>query len=190
MKARLQISGWRITCGLLGGVIVSLPTLVGGNTCGPFLLSAFVSVIVFACLMLLLLRDARLYPASLLLMMLLFFGSTWLLHWPTLAMHDEARWLLSRTVEKQKVLSSEDLPPGDYKHIEWDGWGFAGAGDTTVYLVSDPDDTLARQLKAQKPPTFSIRGVPCEIWKYQRLENHWYIVTFYTDLSWNHCRYD
>ena len=190
MKARLQLSGWRIGCGLLGGVIVALPTLVGGNTCGPFLLSVLLAVIVFAGLLLLLLRDACLYPASLLLMMILFFASTWLLNGLFPAMHYEARWLFSRTVEKQNVFSSEDLPPGDYKHIVWDSWGFAPGGDTTVYLVFDPNDTLAYQLTAHNPLTFSIRGVPCEIWKYQRLENHWYTVTFYTDLSWDHCRYD
>jgi hypothetical protein len=45
-----------------------------------------------------------------------------------------ARWLLWSRDYKSKVLSQPSSSSGDLKHIEWDGWGWAGM-NTAVYLV-------------------------------------------------------
>jgi len=53
------------------------------------------------------------------------------------------------------VLDHPDPPHGMLKHIEWDGWGFPGVGNTTVYLVYDPDDyllTVAKNSRQWKIP--------------------------------------
>jgi hypothetical protein len=38
---------------------------------------------------------------------------------------------------KRKVLAQPASANGEFRHVEWDGWGWAGQ-DTTVYLVFDP----------------------------------------------------
>ena len=49
----------------------------------------------------------------------------------------EARWLLSSRRYKSDVLSQPTPPIGELKHIEWDGWGWAGQ-NTTVYSSIRP----------------------------------------------------
>jgi hypothetical protein len=53
---------------------------------------------------------------------------------------DHVRWLFLSGGYRARVLAQP--PSEELKHAEWDGWGFAGA-DTTVFLVSDPTDSLA-----------------------------------------------
>ena len=69
--------------------------------------------------------------------------------------------------------------------MEWDGWGFPGAGDTNVYLVFDPSDSLISASKSRSPGKY--KGMPCEIYRVRRLESQWYSVVFYTDTDWDHC---
>ena len=67
--------------------------------------------------------------------------------------------------------------------MEWDGWGFAGAGDTTVYLVFDPSDLLLTEAGDHSSGKFA--GIPCEVPLVHRLEDHWYTVLFHTDSDWH-----
>jgi hypothetical protein len=93
---------------------------------------------------------------------------------------DHVRWLLVSSGYKARVLAqpvNEQL-----KHVEWDSWGFPGAGDTTVYLVFDPTDALAGA-SAARPPV-KARGLPCEVVRVRRLDRQWYAVLFYTDTYW------
>ena len=101
------------------------------------------------------------------------------------AVRDAARWFLWSKSYKTEVLAQLDSARGELKHVEWDGWGFPGAGDTVVYLVFDPNDLLAMAAKNHRPGKFS--GIPCEVPRVRRLEGHWYAVMFYTDTSWGHC---
>jgi hypothetical protein len=92
---------------------------------------------------------------------------------------DHVRWVFLSGGYKARVLAqprSEEL-----KHAEWDGWGFAGA-DTTVFLVSDPTDSLAVATGALPP--VKARGLPCEVVRVRRLDRQWYAVLFYTDTYW------
>jgi len=97
----------------------------------------------------------------------------------------KGRWmLLSRTYESQ-LLNQPSPANGDLRHMEWDGWGFVGAGETTVYLVYDPSDSLQAMTgirRTQKP-----RGVPCAVYSISRLEQHWYSVQFFADTGWDSC---
>jgi len=94
-------------------------------------------------------------------------------------LRDAARWLISSREYKREVLSQQ-TPVGDLKHIEWDGSGFAGVANNTVYLVFDPTDVS--HASGNKP---GFNG--CGVWQVQRLEAHWYAVLFYTDQDWDDC---
>jgi hypothetical protein len=93
-----------------------------------------------------------------------------------------ARWLVRSHHYKAEVMVQPNSVNGELKHIEWDGWGFPGAGDTTVYLVFDPTDSLVAAAKTRQTGKFS--GIPCEVFSVRRLERGWYTVQFYTDEWW------
>ena len=89
---------------------------------------------------------------------------------------DASRWLFQAKIYKASVLALPVSPNGDFKHVEWEGWGFAGAGDTTVYLVVDPSDSLFEPAKNHLTGKFA--GVSCAVYRIHRLEKHWYTVAF------------
>jgi hypothetical protein len=62
--------------------------------------------------------------------------------WNFSEVKNEARWLLSSRHYKSEVYAQLAPTRGEFKHIEWDGWGWAGQ-DTTAYLVFDPADSLS-----------------------------------------------
>jgi hypothetical protein len=98
---------------------------------------------------------------------------------------DASRWLFQAKTYKTGVLAMPTSPNGEFRHVEWEGWGFAGAGDTTVYLVSDPSDSLWVPAKYHLSGKF--KGISCAVYRVHRLEKHWYTVAFYTDTSWGQC---
>ena len=97
---------------------------------------------------------------------------------------DSVRWFIYGRSLKAEVLAQPDPIPTSLKHIEWEGWGFAGS-DTTVYLVFDPKDALAHAANLQKSGRFA--SLPCEVYRVRRRENEWYTVQFYTDTAWEYC---
>jgi hypothetical protein len=92
---------------------------------------------------------------------------------------DHSRWLFLSGGYKAQVLAQPDN--GQLKHVEWDGWGFAGVADTTAFLVFDPTDSLSETSGA---PPIRARGLPCEVARVRRLEHQWYAVLFYSDTYW------
>jgi hypothetical protein len=92
------------------------------------------------------------------------------------------RWLFSSGKYKTQVLSQPSAAGGDFKHIEWDGWGFVST-NTTLYLVFDPTDSLSGAASNHASGNFA--GIPCEVREVHRLERQWYIVEFYTSQEWN-----
>jgi hypothetical protein len=81
-----------------------------------------------------------------------------------------ARWLLWSRDYKSKVLSQPSSSRGDLKHIEWDGWGWAGM-NTAVYLVFDPTDSLSPAAKNQRTinladlVAYRARFSECVVWR-------------------------
>ena len=102
------------------------------------------------------------------------------------AIRSEARWLAGPQDYKALVLAQPSPPNNELKHTEWDGSGFAGVADNTVYLAFDPADTLSTAAKNHQPGKFN--GIPCEVVMVRRLESHWYTVFFYTDQTWDQCK--
>ncbi len=95
------------------------------------------------------------------------------------------RWLIWSHLYKSEVLAAPSPRSGELRHVHWDGWGFVPAGDTDVYLVFDPIDSLASA--ARRNLVGKVPGVPCEVDSVNRLEKSWYTVQFYTDETWDNC---
>ena len=92
------------------------------------------------------------------------------------------RWMLWSDRYKSELLAQSSTANGQLKHFEWESSGWGPIGPTIVYLVFDPTDSLSEAAKSHRAGRFS--GLPCEVPRVQRLESHWYAVTFYTEESW------
>ena len=92
------------------------------------------------------------------------------------------RWTLWSHRYKSELLAQATPANGQLKHVEWERSGWGPVGPTIVYLVFDPTDSLSVAAKSHRAGRFS--GIPCEVPRVQRLESHWYAVTFYTEESW------
>lgn len=180
-----RFNWWLPLYGSLGAVIVVLPVMVFGNDVGAFLWMVLAGVIVGIVLFVTFLRTVRRQSMAALSMIVLFGVLSWLLFRISDDVRTTGRWLVQSKKYKAAILAQPNPANGDLKHVEWDGWGFAGAGDTTVYLVFDPSNSLAAAAKSHSPGKYS--GIPCEVPSVRRLEDRWYIVLFYTDTDWNHC---
>jgi hypothetical protein len=85
---------------------------------------------------------------------------------------------------KDTVLAQKSRANGEFRHVEWDGWGWGGQ-DTTVFLVFDPTDSLSSAASIHQPGKFD--GIPCAVPEVNRLESQWYAVRFYTNQDWDRC---
>jgi hypothetical protein len=116
------------------------------------------------------------------LSMLIVFGlASWVLLKNALEVRSEARWLWDSRDYKAKVLALPIPTNGELKHIDWDGWGFAGIGNTDMYLIFDPNDSLSNAAKSHSPGKFN--GIPCEVQLVSRLESHYYTVLLRTPIG-------
>jgi len=175
---------WRLPfCGVMGAIVVLLPKTIFGNDVGTYLTSLLVGAIVALVLLIVIVRSIRRQTMSALLMIVVFLAFCWLLFWVSDDVHTTGRWFFQAKRYKAEVLAQQGTN-NELKHVEWDGWGFAG-DDTVVYLVFDPNDSLALPAKNRAPGKF--RGIPCEVPSIHRLESHWYTVLFYTDTVWDFC---
>jgi hypothetical protein len=127
----------------------------------------------------------RIKPLEAGCMLVVFCALSWLMLRHSLDIRTSSRWLLRSKEYKAQMFAQPAPPPGQLRHMEWDGWGFIGAGDTVVYLVFDPADSLSDAARRKAPA--KVSGVPCEIPGVRRLEDKWYTVRFYTDADWGHC---
>jgi hypothetical protein len=168
--------GWRVPLYTVLGALVLF-------SIGPADLSIVLYVFIVAIVSLLLLIDAiRKRRRQSLLALVIFLAVSAVLVKNYSAIRDECRWLVWSHGYKAKVLAQPDVETGELKHIEWDGWGFPGAGDTTVYLVFDPADALSSAARSHRSGKFG--GLPCEVPLVRRMERHWYTVRLYTDEWW------
>lgn len=126
---------------------------------------------------------AKRHALPILMATVVYCAVTWLLFQNADAVKDTVRWHLYGQSYQRRVLA-EPQPAGQLKHVEWDGWGFAGS-DTTVYLVYDPSNSLAEAARTHAAGKFA--GIPCPVPRVSRLASHWYAVEFYTEEGWNSC---
>jgi hypothetical protein len=171
--------------GSLGAAIVLLPKMVLGNDIGTFLLSALIAAIVVVIMSVIFSLSVRRQTMAALSMAVTFGALSWLLFTASDDVRSTGRWLINSGKYKAEILAQSNPANGELKHVEWDGWGFVGSGDTTVYLVFDPNNSLAAAAESRSPGKYS--GIPCEVPEVRRLENSWYTVKFYTDTAWGFC---
>jgi hypothetical protein len=176
---------WRLPfCGALGAMIVVLPKMTFGNDIGAIFCTVVIAAIIGLIVVVVAVRTIRRQSLSTLSMLVVFCSVLWLFWTISDYVRTTGRWVIHSRTYKANVLAQANPTNEGLKHIEWDGWGFAGS-DTTVYLVFDPHDSLAMAAKSGQPGKFD--GIPCEVPAVQRLEDHWYTVLFYTDTDWSHC---
>ena len=97
------------------------------------------------------------------------------------------RWAV-RSQHYKREVDALPLPADGYlKHVEWDGWGFPGAGNTVVYLVHDPSNGLAAAAASKTSGRFV--GLPRDVYRVRQLERNWYTVHFYTETTWEESPY-
>jgi hypothetical protein len=95
------------------------------------------------------------------------------------------RWFLWSRDFKQEVMSQPVKNNGEFRHVEWDSWGWVFTGGWDEYIVLDSNDTLSKSVKSNSD--FSNPGVPCLIEQARRLEDHWYSVTLQMNREWDRC---
>ncbi len=163
---------------------LTLALLVGGSFVDPdlFLLAYLVSVIPIS-VVLMAMAWSRRHPSAFIALLVYWALSALFLTYFN-ATRTWTRWLLLSTHYKTKVLAQRPAP-GDMKHIEWDGWGWAGM-NTSVFLVFDPADSLSQAARADDPGKLS--GMQCEADVVRRLERNWYSVQLSTGEDWRDCQ--
>jgi hypothetical protein len=169
----------------LGSLLIFFPIIIHDPTFGVILYLLVVAPIVSLFLLVIATRRKVHQRLAILSMLAVYWLVSWTLVKNSVDVRASSRWFIRSKDYKAKVLALPDSGNGEFRHIEWDGWGFAGAGDTNVYLVFDPSDSLSAAAKSHSPGKFS--GIPCEISRIRRLESQWYSVVFYTDTGWGHC---
>jgi hypothetical protein len=145
----------------------------------------FAPIIFLTCLVLLVTAAIRKRPRqclSILVTLVAFLGVSCALFTKESTLRPTLRWLLWSHRYKVELVATSNAANGALRHIEWDVSGWGPVGPTIVYLVFDPTDSLSVAAKSHRAGWFS--GIPCEVPRVQRLERHWYAVTFYTDESW------
>ena len=179
---------WRLLLSVAAGAGVVQASLMVFSPYGDLLYIFLVApVICLICLVALLvtgIRKRRHQFLSLLATLLVFLALTGAFHMKSEALRASLRWLLWSHRLKTEVLAQQAPAKAEFRHMEWDGNGFAGM-DNTVYLVFDSTDSLSATARCQSPGKFS--GIPCEVPRVRRLERQWYSVQFYTNEVWGNC---
>ena len=117
--------------------------------------------------------------ASLLIALIVFAGVSLQLERYSSTLRADILWLLHSGEYKSEVLAQPAPTNGALREIDWFGWGMF-AQDTEMYIVYDPKNSLAHR----NPATGKYGVLRCDVWRVQRLEDHWYSVTFYTNTGW------
>jgi hypothetical protein len=170
---------------LLAAIVVFLPLLIVSNL-DVLYLFIVIPILLIIGLCVLIYAAVRRNPRVALALAVFWTASALLFVYPS-EVRSPIKWLVWSSEYKQQVLAQPSASNGDFKHIEWDGWGWAGM-DTTIYLVFDPTDSLAASAKSHQPGKFN--GIPCMVPWVRRMQSHWYTVMFYTDKDWGGCSFE
>jgi len=175
---------WKLPLfGLSAAIAAHLPGLISGNGLGPFLLTGVLLIVSGVIVVAVAAANIKNNFRPALAMLVTFCLVTCLLFKVSYDIYATGKWLTHAKQYKAEVMAQPQSPNGELNHIEWDGWGMAGSGDTTVYLVFDPDD----RLPSASDKASRLAGLPCPVWRTKRLEAHWDYVVFYTDTGWGGC---
>lgn len=174
---------WLFPICILGAALIlcGLPLLPDADLAGLFSLLTVAIVALSLLITAICIKGRRLVLLSTLLVCCTLF---WVLYQRYYDYRTAGRWMTESRSYKRKVLAQLVTETGEFKHTEWDGWGFAGE-NTTIYLVFDPDNSL--QAAARSHARGKFTGIPCEVYRVHRLESQWYTVSYYTETTWGQC---
>jgi hypothetical protein len=144
---------WRLPLyAVLGTFIVFIPIAVGQSSDISLFLYILVAIPIISLFLLIyaVLKKGR-RRLSILSLLVVYWAVSVALVANYSAIRDTSRWLVWSHDYKVEILAQPASANGELKHVEWDGWGFPGAGDTTVHLVFDPTDTLSAAAGAIDP---------------------------------------
>lgn len=96
-----------------------------------------------------------------------------------------ARWALNAGGYKKSVMAQPASRGGEMKHVLWDASGSVPSGFTLMYLVYDPEDSLAAA--ALNGESGKMPGIPCRVDRVHRLDSHWYTVLLPDGSNWSDC---
>jgi hypothetical protein len=180
---------WKPPLYVAAGVSILLLSLVVFSADGDVLYIFLIApVICLSCLVLLVAAAVRKRPRqclSMLLTVVVFLGASWVLLKNERALRTPLRWILWSHRYKARVLAQAAPAKGEFKHVEWDGWGGTPVGDWTAYVVFDPTDSFLAAAKSRLPGKFS--GIPCNVDRVRRLESQWYSVELSMNEWWERC---
>jgi len=138
MKSEDRFNWWLPLLGVAAAFIVFFSIAVQENSdIEVFLFNLF--VVPFVCLVLIVilatrfrgLPENRWQSVSIMSIFVVFWAVSWTLALNYRVLHTFARWTLTSKIRKDQVLSQPLVADGQFRHAEWDGWGFAGS-DTVV----------------------------------------------------------
>lgn len=179
--------GWRVLrYAVLAPVLLLLPLLMSPNTDVLYLFVIMPGVFLIGICLLIYAAIRQKLPVA--LMVATFWAVSALLFVYNIQIRTFTRWFLWSGRYKNKVLAQPASVNGSLKHIEWDGWGWAGQ-DFSVFLVFDPADSLSGPARSRQ--SGKLNGIPCKVSDVRRMDSHWYIVFFdgYVDQSsWESCQ--
>jgi hypothetical protein len=188
--SRRNFSKWWLPlfAGILALVVSTLILISSifdlGEIAYIFLVVPLISVVVAISVLISAKRSRRTPSLSTFLSLPVYWVVTWIFFANQFNVRTTIRWILDGGKYKASMMKQPEPPKGELRHLEWDGWGWAGM-DTNVYLVFDPADSLAAPAKSHSAGKF--KGIPCEVYRVRRLERGWYSVQFYTDANWEQC---
>ncbi len=183
-----RFNWWLPIGAAIGSLSLFLPTMIygGDNDVLYIIIAPIICSIFLVVAFLYAIRRKKQHCLTALSMLVVYGAVSWGLFKNSHEMHSSTQWIFQSKAYKAKVLAQPATTDGNLKHIEWDGWGFAG-NDTVEYLVFDPSDLLSVAAKKHSSGKFS--GIPCDVPHVHRLESHYYTVEFYTDTGWESCNY-
>ena len=89
-------------------------------------------------------RKRKRQSLSVVLALIAYCGSSWLLWKSSMDLRPTERWLLHSGTYKAEVLAQPSTQNGELRHVEWDSWGMF-AQDTQAYLTYDPSSSLSHK---------------------------------------------
>jgi hypothetical protein len=182
-----RFNWWLPFFAAIGALILFIPVMIYGGLSDVLYIFA-APVIGFILLVVALVHAFRkngLRGLTVLSMLVVYCAVSWGLFRNSFELRTIARWLLFSKQYKARVLAEPVRTNGEMRHIEWDGWGWGG-NDTTAYLVFDPNDSLLTAPESHSPGKYG--GIPCEVYRVRRLEDHYYTALFDTETDWASCK--
>jgi hypothetical protein len=189
IEDRKRDNWWLLLYAAIAGVGLFLAVIVGKTFDIEVILYTFVGVplisLLFALALLATSLARKRKPSKVYLLMLPVY---WVVSAILFVNHPDlrlwTRWLLHFGALKASVLREPMPTQGELRHVEFDGWGWAGM-DTVEYLIYDPTDSLEATVAARSKGR--LPGIPCEVPLVRRMEHHWYVAMYYTNAEWNNC---